>query len=134
SAMSHVYAIKRLLAQFSPEELRSLTQEAKSKWLALIRSHALVYQSQAQKIRAELQPIFFPNASDAATESGIEITDDASLIRVADRLFEVAAANDSIIRSAFAVSAASSSAISSLQFWQSMKTAEALATHITRAR
>ena len=133
--MSHVGAIKRLLRQFSPDELRSLTPEAKSKWLALVRSHALAYQSQSQMIRGELRPIFFPSASEGSTESVAEIHDDASLVRAADRLFEFASTNDSVIRSAFSVSSgAASSAISSPQFWRSLNSAEALAARVARAR
>jgi hypothetical protein len=134
SAMRHVYAMKRLLAQFSPEESRALTPEAKNKWLALIRAHASAYQSEAAGIRNELRPVY-ANASGAATESVAEISDDAALIRAVNRLVEFATSNDSTIRSAFAMSAAGTpSAIGSAQFWQSWKNAEALAARIARAR
>ncbi len=40
--MDHLWAMKRLLSQFSPEEQRSLTPEARTKWLAMIRAHAFL--------------------------------------------------------------------------------------------
>jgi hypothetical protein len=46
SAISHVYALKRLMSQFTPDSLRALTPEAKSKWLELVRAHARAYQAE----------------------------------------------------------------------------------------
>jgi hypothetical protein len=131
SAMRHVYAMKRLMAQFSPEELRTLSPEAKPKWVALIRSHARDYQNEVTALRRELSPIFSPSSA-GALASGPEITDDASLARAVEQLFDLASANDGVIRSAFTTSSESSatSAISSPQFWQSLTSAEGLARRI----
>ena len=131
SAMRHVYAMKRLLGQFSLAELRTLTPEAKNKWVALIRAHARDYQNDVETLRRELQPIFAAS-SPGPGASGPEITDDASLVRAVEQLFSLAAANDEVIRSAFATSSATAttSAIGAAQFWQSMKSAESLAARI----
>ncbi len=128
NAMRHVYAMKRLVVQFSPEELRTLSPEAKNKWVALIRSHARDYRNDVETLRHELQPIFSPSSPGPGT-SYPEITDDASLARAAEQLFSLALANDGVIRSAFATSSESSatSAISSPQFWRSLTSAEGLA-------
>ncbi len=128
NAMRHVYAMKRLIGQFSPEELRTLSPEAKNKWLALIRSHARDYQNEVSGLRRELQPIF-TSFSPGSGASGPEITDDASLARAVEQLFSLALANDGVIRSAFATSSESSatSAINSPQFWRSLTAAEGLA-------
>jgi anti-sigma factor RsiW len=136
SAMRHVYAMKRLLGQFSPEELRTLTPEAKGKWLALIRSHARAYQSDAEGLRRELQPIFFPSAGGTAPGRGPEITDDSSLAQAVNQLFELASANDGVIRAAFATTSetVATSAISSPQFSQSLSNAEGLAARIGNSR
>src|SRR5204862_4596630 len=103
-------------------------------WVALIRSHARDYQNDVETLRRELQPIFAAS-SPGAGASGPEITDDASLARAVEQLFSLASANDGVIRSAFATSSESSatSAISSPQFWQSMKNAESLAARIQTA-
>jgi hypothetical protein len=128
NAMRHVYAMKRLIGQFSPEELRTLSPEANNKWLALIRSHARDYQNDVETLRRELQPIFSPSWPGPGA-SGPEITDDASLARAVEQLFSLASANDGVIRSAFVTSSesAATSAISSPQFWRSLTSAERLA-------
>jgi hypothetical protein len=136
SAMRHVYAMKRLVGQFSLEQLRALTPEAKSKWRSLISSHARAYQGETQSLRQQLQPMFPASGGSAVTGSpGVSLAsvdDDALLISAVDRLFALASSNDAIIWSAFATSSetASASAISSAQFWQSMKSAESLAASI----
>jgi hypothetical protein len=134
NALRHVYAMKRLGAEFSPDELRSLTPEAKSKWLGLIRAHALAYRNEAEGLRYELQPIFFPNAASGAGETGAAIMDDASLVRAIDQLFAVASANDAVIRAAFATSSGtvSTSAVGSPQFARSLLNAETLAARISK--
>jgi hypothetical protein len=134
SAMRHAYAMKRLIGQFSAQELRTLSPEAKNKWLALVHSHASEYQNEIAALRRELQPVFSPSSSGSGA-SGIEIKDDASLALAVEQLFSFASANDGVIRSAFSTSSQSSatSAISSAQFWQSMINAESLAASVTRA-
>jgi hypothetical protein len=134
SAMRHVYALKRLLGQFSQNEIRALTSDAKSKWLALIRSHAAAYQSELSVIENELRAVF-QDAGVTATEGGTEITDDAALIRAVNRLFELAVGSDSAVRSAFTMSSVTGKGLSigSVQFWQSMRNAESLAVRIQNA-
>ncbi len=136
NAMGHVYAMKRLFGQFSPEEVSALTPDAKSKWIELIRSHARAYQSDAEGLRRELHPIFFPSAGGTAPERGPGISDDSSLAQAVNQLFTVASANDGVIRSAFATTSenAASSAISSPQFSQSLRSAEGLAARIANSR
>ena len=133
NALRHVYALKRMLGQFSAEELRTLSPDARNKWLGLIRSHARAYRIEAEALRGELQPIFFPSAS-GSVGPGPDITDEASLVRAVEQLFSVALANDGVIRSAFATSSESfsASAINSARFWQSLKQSEALAAGISR--
>jgi hypothetical protein len=135
SAMRHVYAMKRLLGQFSNEELRTLSPDSRSKWLTLIGSHAREYQNDVAAMRRELQPIF-GGASPGVGSAGGEIKDDGSLARAVEQLFSMASANDGVIRSAFATTSGSSatSAISSPQFWNSLNSAEALAERISRAQ
>jgi hypothetical protein len=135
-AMSHIYALKHLLGQFTPEQLSTLSSEARNKWLALIRSHARAYQSESETLRRELQPIFFPSAPGGAAQGGPEISDTAGPLRAIEQLVEVASANDRVIRSAFATSTdnVTTTAIKTAQFWQSMKNAESLASRIRSAK
>lgn len=131
SAMRHVFAMKRLMGQFTPEEVRALTPEAKSKWVGLIRSHARAYQAEAEGLRRALLPIFFPAAPSEPVDRGVEITD-ASLTRAVDQLLTIASANDAVIRAAFATTSGgvSTSAVGSTQFLRSLRSAEAMAAQI----
>lgn len=131
----HLWAIKKLLNQFSPAEVSKLTPEARSKWLALIRSHARAYQEQLAGLRRELKPIFFPGAGEGNPSVGT-ITSDADLQRTFRQLFDAGIGNDSIIRSAFSASDSGNTftALRAPQFWQSLKTAEALAAAIQTAK
>lgn len=131
----HLWAIKKLLNQFSPAEVSKLTPEARSKWLALIRSHARSYQEQLAGLRRELKPIFFPGAGEGSPSIGT-ITSDTDLQRTFRQLFDAGIGNDSIIRSAFSASDSGNTftALRAPQFWQSLKTAEALAAAIQTAK
>jgi hypothetical protein len=132
--MDHLWATKRLLNQFSPEELRSLTPEARAKWLGLIRGHARSYRQSTQSLRRELQPIFFGGQSAiGVSEEGAGIADMSELSRAIEQLFELGSSNDRVIRSAFTTSAGGvmTTVIKAPQFWQSLKNAEALAARVS---
>jgi RNA polymerase sigma factor (sigma-70 family) len=135
TAMRRAGALKRLLNQFSQEDLRALSPEARNKWLSLIRVHARAFQEETRLMRQQLQPIFFPSASAGGTQSEALIGDDDSLVRAVERLFKLGTSNERVISSAFATSsdAARTTAIHSEQFWQSLKSAEALAVSIQAA-
>ncbi len=130
--MDHLWAMKRLLSQFSPEEQRSLTPEARTKWLAMIRAHARSYQQNTQSLRRELQPIFFPGQSTAGASPEGVIADTNELGRAIEQLFELGSSNDRVIRSAFTTSTGGvmTTVIKAPQFWQSLKNAEAQAARI----
>jgi RNA polymerase sigma factor (sigma-70 family) len=135
NAMNHAWALKRLLNQFSADDLRNLTPEARAKWLSLIRSHAASFEQATRSLRQELQAIFFSSGyGDARTES--EIVDDATLARAVERLFETSAANDRAISSAFTISTqgGGSAAVRSSQFFQGLVSAESLAAKIQSVR
>lgn len=126
-AMSRAYALKRLIGQFKPEELRELSPTARAKWLALVNSHARAFHEETEALRRELQTVFSaPNAGASETPDVKTIAD---VPRAVETLLNLAIANDRVVRSAMAVSAGNSqfTAIKTVQFWQSLKAAEALA-------
>ena len=129
-AMRHAGALKRLINQFSPQDLRELTPEARAKWVALVRSHANAFQAETAALRQELQPIFFSSPS-AAVESPI-IDSDEGLMRAVTRLFDLGSGNDARIRLAFSVSSSGGGATISPQLWGLLKSAENLAAAIQR--
>ena len=134
-AMQHIWAMKRLLNQFSPEQLRTLTPDARNKWLSLVRSHARAYQQQSAALRHDLRPIFFPGANEDLP-GGTGISTDDELRRTVQELFTAGAADDQVIRSAFTVTSGSArfTAINTPQFWQAMKQTEALAARIAKTQ
>jgi len=135
--MDHLWAMKRLLNQFSPEEQRGLTPEARAKWLGLIRAHARSYQHSTQSLRGELQPVFFPSQSAGGVSAdGAAITDANELNRAIEQLFELGSSNDRVIRSAFTTSAGGvmTTVIKAPQFWQMLKSAEALAARVSLSK
>src|SRR6266446_3109202 len=135
--MDHLWAMKRLLNQFSPEEQRALTPEARAKWLGLIHAHARSYQQSSQSLRRELQPVFFSGQSIAgASAEGAAIADTNELSRSIEQLFELGSSNDRVIRSAFTTSTSGvmTTVIKAPQFWQSLKNAEALAARVSLSK
>lgn len=134
SAMRHAWALKRLMAQFSPEALRSLPPEAHAKWLALIQSHARSFERETASLRQQLQPIFSSGVAPGGAGAG-ENRNDAELARAVTRLVELASVNYDVVRSAFTVTRepAVFSAIKTPQFWQSLRNAEAVAASIQRS-
>src|SRR5260370_20764059 len=128
NATRHAWALKRLLNQLSAEDLHGLSAEARAKWLSLIRAHAMAFEQETRSLRLELQPVFFPSVSPGEVPSLVEISDDASLARSVERLFETGDANDRAISSAFAISTrgGGSVAVRSPHFFQSLVSAEAL--------
>jgi hypothetical protein len=135
-ALQHAWAIKRLTERFSPEELRQLSPEARTNWLAMIRGHCRALQHMNAALRQELRPIFFPAAGSDQSEAGIQITDDRELVRTAERLLGICTSNHKLMSSAFTVSAVGTAgaAIGVPQFFQSLINAELLAARIARVR
>ncbi len=127
-ALLQASALKRLVRRFSPEEIRALTPEARTKWLTMIREHAQAYQREVTALRRELGSVFGGSSASTERETGSE----ANLTRLADRLVQLSYANDEAVRSSFTISAEghSAAAIKSTQFWRSLANAEALAAAI----
>jgi len=131
-ALSHLGALKRLLQQLSPEDLRTLGPEARAKWLSIIRRHARAFEHETERLRQELQPIFFPAPPTEAAPEAFEVNDDGDLARAVERLSELGAANDRVIRAAFTTSTGGPaiSAIKAPQFWHALLIAEQVAAKI----
>ena len=125
-AMSRAYALKRLTAQFSQEELRKLSPESRAKWLGLVKTHARIFREETAALRNELQPVF--NAPQANVRSAAQINDISDVFRAVSELLDFASTNDRVVRAAFTLSSGGRfSALNTAQFWQSLKNAEAIA-------
>ncbi|HLA12937.1 MAG TPA: sigma-70 family RNA polymerase sigma factor [Pyrinomonadaceae bacterium] len=135
-AMRRAWALKRLLQQFSAEDLRTLSPEARAKWLGLIRTHAGAFGRETAQLRQQLAPIFFPGGAGDDGAAGSPIASDADLLRAVERLIALSSANDQAVTAAFTVSANSTagSAIKGAHFFRSLRSAEKLASEIGKYR
>ena len=129
-AINYVYAMRRLARQFSAAELKTLSPEAKSKWLGLIVSYARNFKAESEGLSRDLGNVF--NAPNVSGSANVAVNSIDDLPRAIEMLVSLASNNDRVIRSALTISAgdAQSSALKATQFWQSVKNAEALATKI----
>jgi DNA-directed RNA polymerase specialized sigma24 family protein len=134
SALFRALALKRLAQRFSPEELRTLTPDARTKWLALLREHARAFRTETASLRQELQAIFNGgfNAGSTGRASPAAITNDEGLIKAAAELASLAQQYDEAIQSAFTLSTGTDgvSTVRSPQFWRWLSNAESLAVQI----
>jgi RNA polymerase sigma factor (sigma-70 family) len=128
-ALLHASALKKLVARFSPEDLRGLAPDARTKWLGMIHDHALGCQREVASLKQELRMVF-----GGSGEPSVEDVTEASLRQAAGRLVELSYANDEAVRSAFTVSSESrgAGALKSNQFWLTLSSAEKLAAAIDR--
>ncbi len=123
-ARQQARALKQIAGRFSQEELRMLDDEARAKWRAMIIAHARSFQREAEALRRKLEPVF---STSAAGESLSDISTDADLVRATERLFALWSDVDESLRQTFSLgSGGQDIAIRRAQFWQSLKTAEAL--------
>jgi RNA polymerase sigma factor (sigma-70 family) len=121
-ALLQASALKRLVERFSPEEMRSLPPEARTKWLTMIREHALSYEREVSALRRELKNVF------GSREATGEMVTEANPAQNARRLVQLSYANDDTVRAAFTISAdgRTASGMKSEQFWRSLLSAEQL--------
>ena len=130
-AVFQAIELKRLVARFSHVDLRTVAPDARSKWLDMMRSHALAFARENAALRRELQPVFLSETPDAIEDFAIQA--DADLARAVERLHRLAVANNDAIRQAFTISKASSaSAFKSAQFRRNLETAARLSDRISR--
>jgi hypothetical protein len=96
----------------------------------MLREKTDAFQGETAQLRAEIQPIFFPDTNGFIAEE-IAIETDADLARAVARLHRLAIANNATIRAALTISSQSSAAgIKSRQFWSALISAERLAARI----
>jgi len=124
--------LKKLVNRFANVDMRTVAPDAREKWIAMLREHAAAMERETAALRDEIQPVFFPSASQPAPER-FSIGSDADLARAVERLYRFALSDNEAVRSAFTTSSQSSAvAVKSVAFWQAMWRVEELAKHIER--
>lgn len=129
-AMGYAWALKRLSQGFSLEQLRELTPEARSEWLAMIGGHARRYARVVESLRGDLDPLFFKNETGMGEK--IEIKDETQLLQAIDRLWTISSMQQQAVRLAFSLSdeAVKDVEVKSPRFRRLLLEAEALAAQL----
>ncbi|HET6979413.1 MAG TPA: sigma-70 family RNA polymerase sigma factor [Pyrinomonadaceae bacterium] len=129
-AVFHAVELRRLLDRFASVDMRTVTPDARTKFLVMVHQHAAAFERDNATLLKEIQPVFFPGSSLNVSED-IAIENDADLARAVDRLHKLAISNNEAISAALTISARSSAvAVKSAAFWQSLQRAELLAKNI----
>jgi len=124
--------LRQLISRLSPTDLSTLSPDAREKLLSMLHTHANLFIREYSLLRTDLQNILHPKSSFATTES-MSISNDRELVLATQTLETLSRRNDEAIRSAFMISAESSSeVIRSNQFWMDFAKAEEIARQITR--
>jgi RNA polymerase sigma factor (sigma-70 family) len=134
-AQMHGRVLKSLFERFTPEEVRALDAEARSKRIAMIRAHAEAFRQETAQLRQELEAVFFTVKPSERTEEVIASNDERDLQRAIERLFEMGASHENAIYGSFSISSegAATSVAKTPQFWQSLRSAEKLAAKIAQS-
>jgi hypothetical protein len=130
-ALFHAVSLQRVVNRFANVDMRTVTPDARAKWLAMVRDHARAYAREMAILREELRPIFFAGASSGVVDENA-ITNDRDLAVTVERLHKLALANNEAVRTAFTISTRSSSAALKSSFWSLSANAERLAQQIER--
>jgi hypothetical protein len=132
-ALRNAWALRSLADQISRPPGKELSQQARSKQLAMIREHAQACLSAYGRLRRDLQPIFPSGESSGGLTEISSVNDERDLPRVLRLLATQAAAADAAARSAFTItSGASDSGRAASRFWEPLVEAEAAASSIAR--
>jgi hypothetical protein len=133
AALFQASALKRLANRFTSGQLKTLDPAARAKWLSMVKGYAAAVRRETSALRSQLEPVFGEVVSGGVNEN---LATDEEMIRAAGQLYELAAANDRVVRSAFTLSSgnASVSPVKSQQFRNSLGAAENLAAAIEKLR
>ncbi len=129
-ARSHALALKQLAGRFSQTDLQTLNAADRARWLGLLREHAAAYEREVEALQRELQTAFAVSEPRAIATGPIGT--DSELQEAARRLYELSVSCDEALRQSFALSAngGGGAPVQTERFWESLKSAKALAAKI----
>jgi RNA polymerase sigma factor (sigma-70 family) len=130
-ALFHAIALKQVISRFGKVDMRTVTPDARAKWLAMVREQAGAFARETALLRRELAPIFFSGAESNAIEE-LAIDSDEDLAIAVEKLHKLALVNNEAVRNAFTISSKSSATALKSSFWRSSANAQGLAQRIER--
>jgi RNA polymerase sigma factor (sigma-70 family) len=133
-ARRHALALKQLAERFSLNDLHTLPEADRARWIGLLQAHSRDFQREVGGLRRELQQVFPALSEPPAVAGGL--SGDAEIQETVRRLYEFSVTCDEAVRQSFSVSAQNSGGpqVKIQQFWNSLKSAEELAARIQTAR
>jgi hypothetical protein len=129
-ALFHAIALKQVISRFGKVDMRTVTPDARAKWLAMVREQAGAFARETALLRRELAPIFFSGAESNAEELAIDNDEDLAI--AVEKLHKLALVNNEAVRNAFTISSKSSATALKSSFWRSSANAQGLAQRIER--
>lgn len=125
--------VRQLVVALSPADARDLPEASRALWLDLIRRHAAAFRQENERLRHQLEALFWPGESDERSATGLDVGD-GDAWTIATRLFELASEHDIAVRHGFAVAAdgRESLDVSTAAFRQSLLEAERLADALSK--
>lgn len=130
-ALFHAISLQRVVNRFANVDMRTVTPDARAKWMAMVREHASAYARETAVLRDELSPIFFAGAASGVVDENA-ITNDRDLALAVEKLHKLALTNNEAVRTAFTISTRTSSSALKSSFWTLSASAERLAQRIER--
>jgi anti-sigma factor RsiW len=102
-ARLHARALRQVVERFSPDELRTLSQEHRQTWNEIVGRHAAAFRRETMRLRTDLEPLFAPAPEqDPPSDSDVIIEPDLS--HAAVRLFELGSTHDATVAMWFTLS------------------------------
>jgi RNA polymerase sigma factor (sigma-70 family) len=129
----HAGALRQLAGRFSAAQLQSLDAATRATWLSLLHSHARSLRDETLQLRASLAPAL--SGSGASVNEINSLNNDEELRRACERVAQLCAESDLMVRAAFTVSAnAAPVGVRSATFFTTLHRIEHLAEAISAAR
>ncbi|HLA10351.1 MAG TPA: RNA polymerase sigma factor [Pyrinomonadaceae bacterium] len=135
-AQMHGRVLKSLFERFTPEELRLLDSDARTKRMTMIRQHAEAFRQETARLRQALEAVFFAAKPPEQTDDEAAIRDEPDFRHAIERLFELGAGHENAMYASFSISSegATTSVAKTPQLWQSLRRAEKLAARIASSK
>lgn len=101
-ALLHTWALRDLSKRFTPQMLRSMDPQARSKWVKLVSAHARNYEREVNELKQQLQLLIkLPINDDNVIP---DIKDEEGIHHAVNQLVEYSSTIDRSVRAAFTIS------------------------------
>jgi hypothetical protein len=132
--LQHAWAISRIVTRYSTETIARLPDNARGRWRALVRAHALDVAARSRSLADQLRPLAAEDSSGAHDLAGVDTPPigDSDLAPAVQRLVALSQAQDDAVRAAFLTTSVvrDGAAVRSAEFWDRLREVFELARRI----